>query len=87
MPGDTAEPVHMTEELQHFEVNLARLEEVVATLEKGGATLQRSLDLFEEGMALLARLHRVLELTESRIDELVRSAEGSLATRPFEPPR
>lgn len=74
----------MSEGLRGFEEHLARLEEVVTTLERGGATLQRSLELFEEGMTLLATLQRVLEGAESRIDELVRNAEGTLGTRPLE---
>ncbi len=81
------DPDRVTDELRAFETNLARLEEVVATLEKGGVTLQRSLELFEEGMALVTRLQAVLELAEGRVEELVRNAEGTMATRPLGPTR
>jgi len=87
MPGDTVDPERVADELRAFETNLARLEEVVAALERGGATLQRSLELFEEGMTLLTRLQGVLQLAESRIEELVRNAEGTLATQPLETAR
>jgi exodeoxyribonuclease VII small subunit len=87
MSGDTVDPERVADELRAFESSLTRLEEVVATLEKGGVTLQRSLELFEEGMALLARLQGVLQLAEARIEELVRNAEGNLATQPLEAAR
>ena len=38
-----------------FEENMARLEEIVALLEKGDAQLSQSLSLFEEGTRLAAR--------------------------------
>ena len=37
-----------------FEENMARLEEIVALLEKGDAQLSQSLSLFEEGTRLAA---------------------------------
>ena len=37
-----------------FEENMARLEEIVALLEKGDAQLSQSLSLFEEGTKLAA---------------------------------
>ena len=86
MPGDTDER-DVARELKDFEGNLSRLEEVVATLEKGGTPLHTSLQLFEEGMTLLKRLQGVLDTAESRIDELIRDAEGTLATRPFDVPQ
>ena len=39
-----------------FEENMARLEEIVALLEKGDAQLSQSLSLFEEGTKLAAAL-------------------------------
>ncbi|MBN1424804.1 exodeoxyribonuclease VII small subunit [Candidatus Fermentibacteria bacterium] len=87
MSGDRVDPVRIADEIASFETSLSRLEDVVSTLEKGGVTLQRSMELFEEGMRLIERLQRVLEFAESRIDELVQSAEGTLETRPFEATR
>jgi exodeoxyribonuclease VII small subunit len=72
-------------ELNAFEKDLERLEEIVSLLEKGGATLQESLLLFEEGMALGKKLQRVLERVELRIEELIENENGSLETRLHEP--
>ena len=36
-----------------FEQSMARLEEIVRTLEKGDASLEDALSLFEEGTALV----------------------------------
>ena len=41
-----------------FEENMARLEQIVALLEKGDAQLTDSLALFEEGTKLAARSRR-----------------------------
>lgn len=87
MSSDAVDPVRIADEIASFETNLSRLEDVVATLERGGVTLQRSLELFEEGMRLVQGLQRVLEFAESRIDELVQNAEGTLETKPFEASR
>lgn len=75
------------EELGDFETNLARLEEVVQTLERGGVPLQRALQLFEEGMTLLGKLQKALEVAEARVERLVRDVQGELVTEPFSPPR
>lgn len=71
-------------EIREFDARLKRLEEVVAQLERGGVPLEESLKLFEEGMGLLKKLQRVLELVEVRIDELVDHGEEKLGTRPLE---
>ena len=69
-----------------FEENLARLEEVVRLLEEGNLTLDRSLQLYEEGMEAYKRCHRMLEEAEGKIRELVQTLEGRLEEKPFEPP-
>jgi exodeoxyribonuclease VII small subunit len=73
------------DELGAFEADLQRLEEIVSLLEKGGATLQESLRLFEEGMTLGKKLQRVLENAEVRIEELIEKDDGDLETRLLKP--
>ena len=47
-----------------FEENMARLEEIVALLEKGDAQLSQSLSLFEEGTKLAAACRTELDKAE-----------------------
>ena len=49
-----------------FEDNLARLEEIVAALEKGDAKLADSLKLFEEGSKLVSDCGTMLDKPSRR---------------------
>lgn len=54
-----------------FEELVGRLEEVVTTLERGGLSLEASLELFEEGVRLSRQASGRLEGAERRIEELL----------------
>jgi len=69
-----------------FEENLARLEEVVRLLEEGNLTLDRSLELYEEGVGAYKRCHQMLQEAEGKIRQLVKNLEGGLEEKEFEPP-
>jgi exodeoxyribonuclease VII small subunit len=66
-----------------FEEALARLEQIVARLERGDLPLEQALAAFETGVALTRRCARELEDAERRIEVLVREGEKWLV-RPFE---
>ncbi|HHY94099.1 MAG TPA: exodeoxyribonuclease VII small subunit [Firmicutes bacterium] len=68
-----------------FEQALARLEQVVRTLEQGELGLDESLRLFETGTRLLDICHRRLDEAEGRITRLVRDEDGQDAEVPWEP--
>jgi exodeoxyribonuclease VII small subunit len=68
-----------------FEEALARLEAVVARLEKGEEPLETALELFEEGIRLSRLLTARLEEAQARIDEVVADGTGGTALRPFAP--
>lgn len=85
MPSESIDGTAASDEIGAFEKDLGRLEEIVSLLEKGGTTLQESLELFEEGMTLGKKLQRVLEHAELRIEELIENDDGNLETRLFEP--
>ena len=68
---------------QPFEVSLDRLEAIVRELETGAPPLEKSLDLFAEGMQLAEQCRTQLEAAESKIEILVRRAGGKMATEPF----
>ncbi len=73
----------MTESEPTFEDGLARLEEIVAALEKGEAPLEGTIELFEEGIALSRRCRDLLGDAEERVQKLVREKGGSLTLELF----
>ena len=70
-------------EVLNFEAALARLETMVARLESGELTLAESLRTFEEGVSLSRQCAERLDQAEARIELLIRTADGELATAPF----
>jgi exodeoxyribonuclease VII small subunit len=69
---------------QPFEVSLDRLEKIVKELESGSPPLERSLELFAEGMQLAEQCRAQLESAESRIEILVRRAGDKVSAEPFQ---
>ena len=60
-----------------FEQQIARLEEIVAALEKGDAPLADSLALFEEGTKLIAACSKQLDQAEQQVVKLMKGADGA----------
>jgi exodeoxyribonuclease VII small subunit len=61
--------------IKDFETALAELETVVKTLEQGELPLERSLELFERGIALARFCHTRLEEAERRVELLTERGE------------
>jgi exodeoxyribonuclease VII small subunit len=68
-----------------FERSMARLEQVVKKLESPDLPLDEAMKLFEEGVTLARDCQKQLEEAESRIEILLKKADGKLAAEPFEP--
>ncbi len=66
-----------------FEAGLERLEQIVKELEQGDLSLERSLELFEEGMKLSGVCRRQLEEAENKVEILVKKGDGKMAAEPF----
>jgi exodeoxyribonuclease VII small subunit len=68
-----------------FEADVARLEAIAAELDGGGAgvSLDRALELFEEGVACLRRASSELARAESRVTQLVEQVDGTFTLKPF----
>jgi exodeoxyribonuclease VII small subunit len=66
-----------------FEEALARLEEIVHTLESGNLPLEESLQAFEEGIRLAKSCAKYLEEAERRIELLTKDESGLLKGQPF----
>ena len=67
-----------------FEEALARLEEIVRLLEGGETPLDKSLELFEEGVRLVKLCGSRLDDTEKKISILLKNGENSYDEQPFE---
>ncbi|NLJ84417.1 MAG: exodeoxyribonuclease VII small subunit [Halanaerobiaceae bacterium] len=65
----------MTEKQLDFEEALARLEEVVKELEDGGLSLEKSLELFEEGVKLVKFCKLELDQAERKIEIVLKKDE------------
>jgi len=70
--------------LLKFEESLQRLERIVADLEKGEVSLEKSLTLFEEGMELSGQCRKELEQAEGKVEILLKQ-NGKLQAEAFEP--
>lgn len=73
----------MSAKKQTFEQQIARLEEIVAALEKGDAQLADSLALFEEGTKLIAACSKELDQAEQQVVKLMKGADGAPVELPF----
>ena len=68
-----------------FEEALRRLEEIVRTLEKGEAPLDKSIELYQEGDRLKRLCEARLKDAQARIDQIALGADGKpTGTVPFD---
>ena len=70
---------------KNFETSLEELERIVRELEQGELTLEKSLELFEQGVKLSHECQERLNQAERRIEILVRDNQGRAVVRPFDP--
>ena len=68
-----------------FETSLEELERIVRELEQGELTLEKSLELFEQGVKLSRDCQERLNQAERRIEILMRDNQGRATVRPFDP--
>ena len=67
----------------NFEQAMERLEKITAELSREGITLEQSLALYEEGVALARMCNQCLEDTERKIKTLQISADGEIEEKDF----
>ena len=60
---------------QSYEKSLKRLEEIVVLLEEGGQPLEKTLELFSEGTALVSACGKYLDEAEQKITKLLDNGE------------
>lgn len=66
-----------------FEECLDRLEKIVGELEKGDVSLDKALELFDEGMKLSGSCRKELEEAEGKVEILLKR-NGKLQAETFE---
>ncbi len=73
-------------EAMGFDRVLQRLRMVVSQLETGQLSIEESLRVYEEGIALARRAHQVLDNAEKRVELLVRDSarNGEMSAAPFD---
>ena len=68
-----------------FEAALARLEEIVRTLEKGEAPLDQSIELYQEGDRLKRHCEAHLNNAQARIEQIAFGGDGKpTGLKPFD---
>ena len=68
-----------------FEAAIARLEEIVHSLESGSAPLDESLALFEEGVSLVKLCNARLDTAEQKVKLLTFNPNGTAEERDMPP--
>jgi exodeoxyribonuclease VII small subunit len=70
--------------VESFEGSLAALERIVRELERGDLPLEKSLELFEEGVRLSRQCQERLNQAERRIEILLRDEAGKPVLSSFD---
>ena len=66
-----------------FEKAIQRLEKIVDELEKGELDIDKSLEMFEEGIKMSRICSKKLNEAEAKIEKLTRNQKGELITELF----
>ena len=66
-----------------FETALDRLETIVGSLEDGSCPLDKSLELFEEGVGLVKFCNGKLDNAEQKVKLLVKDSDGKYSEEDF----
>jgi len=69
--------------VKDFESALKSLEDIVAQLEGGDLSLDRSLELFEEGIRISRFCNSKLQEAERKVEVLTKTADGELKEESF----
>jgi exodeoxyribonuclease VII small subunit len=72
------------QQTRSFEASLEALEQIVQELERGDLPLEKSLELFEQGIRLSRECQERLSQAERRIEVLLRDSQGRPVVSAFE---
>ena len=60
-----------------FEENMARLEQIVKTMERGEVPLEESIRLFQEGTELVRSCGKLLDEAELQVNKITAAPDGT----------
>ena len=66
-----------------FEKAMSRLEKIVDELERGDLDIDKSLEIFEEGIKMSRLCSKKLNEAEAKIEKLTKDKKGELITELF----
>jgi len=69
-----------------IEEDIKKLDELAKKMEAGDLALEKSLELFQEGVQLIRKCTKTLEDAELKVKEIIESQDGSLVEKPVEKP-
>ena len=67
----------MNSENKTFEESMARLEQIVRSMERGDVALEESLKLFQEGTGLIRSCGKLLDEAQLQVSKIVPGADGA----------
>ena len=73
----------MARKKKTYEEAAERLEEIVEKLENSDVSLEESINLYKEGMALTLLCRQKLDAARQEVDELKKNFDGSFSLKPF----
>lgn len=73
----------MNEQNKTFEQNMARLEQIVRSMERGDVALEESLKLFQEGTELVRACGKLLDEAEMQVKKIMTAPDGTPVEEEF----
>ena len=73
----------MNEKNRTFEQNMARLEQIVRSMERGDVALEESLKLFQEGTELVRSCSKLLDDAQLQVKKIMTAPDGSPVEEEF----
>jgi len=73
----------MNQQNKTFEENMQRLEQIVRVMERGEASLEDSLKLFQEGTALVQSCGKMLDDAQLLVEKVMTDASGKPVMEEF----
>lgn len=67
----------MNSENKTFEESMARLEQIVRSMERGDVALEESLKLFQEGTELVHNCQKILDDAQLQVKKIMTAPDGS----------
>jgi len=67
-----------------YEQSIARLDDIVRSMERGDVPLEQALKLFEEGAGLITSCNKMLDDAEQMVVKLKKGPDGYPIELPFE---